>query len=357
MPAINRLFIGHKYRFYIENEVTKNNYGLNFILYVVINKIYQFYLYIKSNIVFTYVFFCIRPYCNVHLGLRGQINYVRTVKRKTLEAIKYNHVCVCLAHPEAGIVLSKIVAVAWLFNKLNVDVEFTILHNSYSNHFENSILNYSKISLNKKYPIPKDYKQNFPSIKIKRGSHSLWLCLLATMGLRYISSEFGYKVISELGIKQDIQKKTTEWYRTNVKGQCIGVHYRGTDVVRERGRESFKMDAYINYLKGVLDEDSYIFACSDQAQFITQMNAAFPGRVITRDIRRSHTEQPIHLDAYDNYQQKLDAFMDIILLSKTGLIYTTGSHFVGVTRFLNPSVKIVVLDKNFRYKNIPNYTP
>ena len=99
----------------------------------------------------------------------------------------------------------------------------------------------------------------------------------------------------------------------------------------------------------MLDSQCSIFACSDQAQFIDEMKAAFPGRVFARDIKRSYNDWPLHFHSascadQDIYAQQRDALIDVLVLAKAGLIYTTGSGFVDVVRYFNPETKIVSLD-------------
>jgi len=116
------------------------------------------------------------------------------------------------------------------------------------------------------------------------------------------------------------------------------------------------LESYIVYLKEVLDNHCRIFACSDQAQFIDEMNVAFPGRVFARDIQRSFDNRALHRDSeYLGVEQKKDAFMDILVLARAKLIYTTGSGFVDVVRLFNPKTKIVSLDGRKRAGN--NYMP
>ena len=45
-----------------------------------------------------------------------------------------------------------------------------------------------------------------------------------------------------------------------------------------------------------------------------------------------------------NLQQEMDALIDILILAKAELIYTTGSGFVDVVRYFNSQTKIVSLD-------------
>ena len=173
-----------------------------------------------------------------------------------------------------------------------------------------------------------------------------------------IPSDYGYKVISKLAIKKEFFSQADKWANSNLQKGWVGVHYRGTDAKRR----FIKVEAYISYLKEVLDDHCDIFACSDQVQFIEQIKKAFPGRVFSREITRSYDNRPLHKDKeYHGSQQMKDALIDVLVLSKAKLIYTTGSWFVDVVRFFNPSVKIVsfeLLFPRFNYhKKIDNFIP
>ncbi len=173
-----------------------------------------------------------------------------------------------------------------------------------------------------------------------------------------IPSDYGYKVISKLAIKEEFYSRADEWAESNLQRGWVGVHYRGTDA----RRRLIKVEAYISYLKEVLDDHCDIFACSDQVQFIEQIKKAFPGRVFAREIIRSYDNRPLHKDEeYCGSEQMKDALIDVLVLSKAKLIYTTGSWFIDVVRFFNPSVKIVsfeLLSPRFNYhKKIDNFIP
>ena len=141
----------------------------------------------------------------------------------------------------------------------------------------------------------------------------------------------------------------------------MAVHYRGTDVRKYKDgwcKRRYKIDlkSYVTYLKAVLDSQCSIFACSDQAQFIDEMKAVFPGRVFARDIKRSYDDKHLNVDSvpFVNpkrpvidavvYAQERDALIDILVLAKAGLIYTIGSGFINVVRYFNPEIKVVSLD-------------
>ena len=179
---------------------------------------------------------------------------------------------------------------------------------------------------------------------------------LLFIGAFVISSEYGHKIISKLSIKEDLKQAADEWFNKYITGSWVAVHYRGTDVeVKKKGscieRYRIELDNYIKYLASVLDDHISIFACSDQAQFIDKMKQAFPARVFARDIERSYDSEIIHLhwhlmenEQRDNFNQEKDALIDLLILAKAELIYTTGSGFVDVVRYFNPKVKVVSMD-------------
>ena len=173
-----------------------------------------------------------------------------------------------------------------------------------------------------------------------------------------IPAEYGHKIISRLKIKEALLQQADEWVNSNLQGDWVSVHYRGTNTVRRY----IAIEAYIAYLKEVLDDQCSIFACSDQAQFIEQIKEAFPGRVFSREITRSYDNRPLHKGKiYRSTQQVQDALIDILILSKAKLIYTTGSWFVEIVRFFNPAVKIIsfeLMRPKFKYhRKIDNFIP
>ena len=173
-----------------------------------------------------------------------------------------------------------------------------------------------------------------------------------------IPAEYGHEIISRLKIKEALLQEADEWIDSNLQGDWVSVHYRGTDA--QRGY--IAIEAYIAYLKEVLDGQCSIFACSDQSQFIEQIKEAFPGRVFSREITRSYDNRHLHEgETYRSNQQIKDALIDILILSKAKLIYTTGSWFIEIVRFFNPAVKIVsfeLMHQRFKYhREIDNFIP
>ena len=267
-----------------------------------------------------------------------------------------DYVYVKIECPALGSYFPRIIGIAWLCKKLGINVKF-IFPDTYiissTNFFENTILSYAKtcspenFTWLKKSLVNLDYRNH--------GTRpSLW----EEFTKRRISSEFGYKIISTLSIKQEIQQQADQWYRANIKDKCVGVHYRQTDVIHEN--RIIKIEDYINYLKQVLDHHCMILTCSDSKQFIDAIHKAFAGRVVSRDIVRSEDFQSLHRhEAYAGDQQRKDALIDILTLAKTETIYTVGSFFIDTIKFFNPSIKIISIDERGKFypRHSSNYPP
>ena len=243
-----------------------------------------------------------------------------------------------------GTSLDGLVALAWFCEKMRINIQIKNPSRMVWRHFENDTL------INAKNGSEQKFKQ--PSTLILAND-------IGWLGTFFVPSEYGHKILSKLSIKEELRQSADKWFDRHIKGEWVAVHYRGTDVrARKRKRNEYKhkhryrieLDSYVAYLKEVLGDRYSIFACSDQAQFIDKMRIAFPKRVYARDIQRSYDNRPIHLhdishEEDDNYHQEKDALIDILILSKANLIYTTGSGFVDAVRYFNPKIKIVSLDE------------
>ena len=266
-----------------------------------------------------------------------------------------DYVYVKIECPALGSYFSRIIGVAWLCEKLSINVKFTF-PDTYitggSNFFENSVLDYAKTCHPENFT---QLKKPLVNLDYREGLYpSIW----EEFAKREISSEYGYKIISRLSIKQEIQQQADQCFDANIKEECVGVHYRQTDVIHEH--RMISIDSYIDYLKQVLDKHYQIYACSDNAPFIDAIHEAFPGRVVSRDITRSEDGRSLHRhEPYAGHQQRQDALIDILILAKVKAIYTVGSFLIDTIRFFNPAIKIISLDQRgkFCYKNIPNYLP
>ena len=279
---------------------------------------------------------------------RRHIRYIRLYKR---EFIYTKHITLdlrrfrTLAHIFNGLVLA-----AWLCEKMKVNLKIE----GVSDFFENDMIINNPLKLRKSC--------------FKTDNKFILKADMVWFSKMYMRSDYGYKILSQLSIKRELRECADKWFDSHIKRSWTAVHFRGTDVkdiqIEYKSRYRLKMDDYVMYLQGILDNQCDIFVCSDQAQFIDKMHVAFPGRVYARDIQRSYTNRTLHIDPkYTGIHQKKDAIIDILILAKADLVYTTGSGFVDTARLLNPSIKIVSLDerwltKSFSFgRNSPNGAP
>ena len=237
-----------------------------------------------------------------------------------------------------GTELEGTIALAWLCEKMKINLEIKHPTVKLWRHFENNLLINSA--------------QN-PQ-KISRGTENYFFdSPFAWIGMFFNLPEYGHKILSKLSVQKDLKESAAYWLNQHIAGDWVAVHYRGTDIEARRRKEGcftnvyrIDIDNYVTYLKEVIDDQSKIFVCSDQAQFIDKMRAAFPTRVVTRDIERSYDERPLHVGkkGADRSNQQKDALIDVLILAKANLIYTTGSGFVNTAKYFNPKIKIVSLD-------------
>ena len=264
----------------------------------------------------------------------------------SIEAAYQKSLWVKLDGPSISVNIFRILGIVWLSEKMNIKIKFDSTDikfdstNLLEGIFEDSILTCSK----------KHQRKGFKRFK------NTELC--ENYAKFAIPAEYGHKIISRLKIKEALLQQADEWANSNLQRDWVGVHYRGTDC----NNRLITIEAYIAYLKEVLDDQCCIFACSDQAQFIDQIKEAFPGKVFSRKITRSYDNRPLHRGTtYRSNQQIKDALIDILILSRTKLIYTTGSWFIEVVRFFNPSVKIIsfeLMRSKFKYhRKIDNFIP
>ena len=263
---------------------------------------------------------------------RKSRHYIASYRKEFIET---KHLVLC-GRPFKSIanIFYGVIATAWLCEKMQVNLKIEGL----SDFFENNII---INNLSKYDESDFEYGKEFYAGK----ADIVWV------GEMYVHSEYGYKILQKMPIKKQLIESADEWFNNRIKGDWVAVHYRGTDIKTKCIDRYLEIDTYIVYLKKVLDDWCSIFACSDQAQFIDTMYSAFPERVFARDIKRSYDSRTLHRELDHIGNQKTDAFIDMLILAKANFVYTTGSGFVDVTRFLNPSIKIAALDGRWLVKN------
>ena len=223
-------------------------------------------------------------------------------------------------------ILYKVVSTLWICEKAGINAEFCT----------------SKDELQTLFDIPKQASLSRETVPI---------CRIRLMGKYAVPSKMAYKLSEKLLFRKELRKEADEWFNKHIRGDWVAVHCRGTDIAARKAtmykwRYKIELEPYITYLKVVLDDKSNILVCSDQVQFVDKMQVVFPGRVFARDIPRSITGKALHLSPeHKGTQQQKDALIDMLILAKADLIYTTGSSFADTVRFFNSQTKIISLNE------------
>ena len=278
---------------------------------------------------------------------------VRALFRLYIGISNKQHIVASIERPSLANYLYGIIGIAWLCEKMNITVEF-VFPKEESSFFENSVL------------YQRDPNKIYPDKSFLLNSSGDYLASIARKAARKdLPAEYGYGIISRLSVSRDIQRQADIWFNTHIKGDWVAVHYRGTDAHTHprSAKRKMSINLYITWLREVLDNQRSIFVCSDQAQFIDEMQHAFPNRAYSRDIKRSTDNKPMHWsdnNQYgdkDLYRQKRNALIDILILAKASVIYTTGSWFIDVVKNFNPKIKIVSLDRRVERRSSSHYLP
>ena len=304
---------------------------------------------IKLNVIFIYSF------CFTHINARRFHlggSWLYSFKKRLPQGLKWYIICRKF-RSQLGFINKH--RDAFINNKHNVTAEFYISHDIittciYNLAFISWLCEKMKITNVKFKFLDKDVSDLFESCPNNDKTPTTirqkisWSLPARGMSKHCSPSEIGYTMFSKLPVRKELKEQADDYLNRHIKGDWVAVHYRGTDLKTTETYRYIEPDLYIRYLKEVLDSRYRIFVCSDQAQFINMMEVAFPGRVFSRDIQRSDSDNTLHQHPrYRGSQQKRDAMVDMLVLAKAELIYTTGSSFASVIRFFNPKVKIVSL--------------
>lgn len=200
---------------------------------------------------------------------------------------------------------------------------------------------FEPIIINDKQP-----KQPFSNVDL----HSFALSALYEM-----TCQQGHELIKKyIRIKPHIQKKIDDYIRQFFKNQTIiGVHYRGTDKVIEA--PPLPYDVVIRLIRNEIEKDPNIkiFVATDEGKFLQSMIKNFPNKIVYIDTFRSFDGKPVHHSSYSNYRKGEDALIDCILLSQCSKLYRTSSNLSAASTRFNPSLEVILLNKNIHELNLP----
>jgi hypothetical protein len=172
--------------------------------------------------------------------------------------------------------------------------------------------------------------------------------------IHYTSRGNVFNLINKhIKLKPHIQEKIN-----NFSTKCfsshyvIGVHYRGTDKIKEAPPVPYSQVAQeIQNHIGTINTSNYkIFVATDEQNFIVYLESIFGEKVCYyEDAIRSTDGTPIHLDPkYDHYKSGEDAIIDALLLSKTNFLIRMNSNLSLCSTYFNPHLKSIELNQKYQ---------
>jgi Nodulation protein Z (NodZ) len=166
-----------------------------------------------------------------------------------------------------------------------------------------------------------------------------------------LTIDLAHHLISKyLVVKENVLSEVDEFCRRHFAGRSIlGVHYRGTDKVRESPAVPFeRVTRNIDrYLKQCPATDA-IFVATDDGNFLDYLRTASPAReVMWRDDSfRSRDGSSIHESpSRDKYDINRDAIVNCLILSRCEALLKTASILSGWAKLFNPRLPVVMLNR------------
>lgn len=146
--------------------------------------------------------------------------------------------------------------------------------------------------------------------------------------------------------KPVVQDQVNGFWRDHLQdAHAIGIHYRGTDKSEEAPVVPYAaVVAAVRELLPPADAGDWkLFVATDEQGFLEHMLGAFPGKVLSRQVRRSVDGNPIHKAPGDGFQKGLDAVVDCLLLSRCARLVRTASNLGLVASYFNPVVPVTLV--------------
>ncbi len=148
-------------------------------------------------------------------------------------------------------------------------------------------------------------------------------------------------------VRRRITTKVETFVQTNFKDRfVIGVHYRGTDKIKEAPRISYEtvcasvQDAIVS----ANAERFRIFVATDEQEFLDYILGVFPQMICYCDATRSTDGKRLHDSDENNFRKGEEAIIDCLLLSRCHTLVRTESNLGLCATFFNPAVPQILLN-------------
>lgn len=159
-----------------------------------------------------------------------------------------------------------------------------------------------------------------------------------------------YLINKFLVVKEDVVCEVDDFCHQQFGDRrVVGVHYRGTDKVRESPIVAYEsVRRNIDHYLGLYPATDRIFVATDDANFLDHLRNASLGRTIVcrDDSFRSRDGSSIHESSFTNkYEINRDAIVNCLILSRCEALLKTASILSGWSKLFNPRLPVVMLNK------------
>lgn len=149
-------------------------------------------------------------------------------------------------------------------------------------------------------------------------------------------------------VKPQVAAKVEAFVQTHFNDHLvIGIHYRGTDKVKEAPRIPYEtvcasVQTAINNAKA---GKIRIFVATDEQAFVDCVRGNFPQLACSCDAIRSTDGTRVHDSDENNYRNGEEAIIDCLLLSRCDLLIRTESNLGLCATFFNPAIPQLLLNR------------
>jgi hypothetical protein len=153
-----------------------------------------------------------------------------------------------------------------------------------------------------------------------------------------------------LVVREDVVSEVDDFCQRHFgDSRVLGVHYRGTDKVRESPLVPYEsVRRNIEHYLELYPSTGCIFVATDDANFLDHLRNASIGRTIVwrEDAFRSRDGSSVHESAYtDKHAMNRDALVNCLILSRCAAMLKTASILSGWSKLFNPRLPVVMLSK------------
>lgn len=156
-----------------------------------------------------------------------------------------------------------------------------------------------------------------------------------------------YLITNYISLKPKIQTKIRDFGKKHFKNRfVIGVHYRGTDKLKEAPRVSYERinKTIFKIIKDCKELDYIIFLATDEERIVEYLQTIHGEKIVCINAIRSSDGSPVHYSNHSNYEIGEQAILDCYLLSECDFLIRTSSNLSLFSTFLNPKLPAILLN-------------